>query len=115
MEIQRLPKLKSGQALEHGAPALGVAAGANLTGGFVIQNTAGFLGWGNVQHPAIHRDAGMALHPVAQGGSLAIHGHAAIGDPALHFTARTQPGTGQYFLQLLAANGSLVRHSFSYR
>ena len=85
---------QTGQAVEHGAPALGVPAGANQTLRLVEDQHPGGGRTMTRERLAVQGDGVAGLDALAQPRRLAIDGHPAIGDPLLDLAPRPMAHLG---------------------
>ncbi len=104
--------LEPRQPVEHGAPPLGVLAGAQLPLGLVVHDhpTRHLLGAAQGHRAVVEEHLVAGLDAVAQGRHLAVDLDPAIGDGGLHLAARAEPGAGQDLLQFFAG----VAHESSF-
>src|SRR5574340_1835457 len=94
---------QSGQRVEHGGAALGVVAGDDLAFRLVVgQDASALVLEAQVHAAAADLDDVARSDLAADRGSFAVDLHAALGDPFLHLSARTQPRRGQRLMQAFA-------------
>ena len=101
---------QTGQAVEHGAPAFGIPAGANQTFRLVEDQHPGGAGTMTRERLAVEGDGVARLDALPQPRRLAIDEHAAIRDPLLDLAPRAVAHLGQGFLQPRRLLGRRVGH-----